>query len=396
MTTRRSRGDGSIYWVESRQRWVAEITIGYAPNGKRITRTASAKTKTGAKEQLKALIRARDEGNVASDKDRYTVEAAVRDWLRHGLNGRSASTVEKLTIVAETHVIPSLGARMLLDPKGKNELTADDVDAWLEEKAEVLATRTLQDLRSILRRSINRAAKRSKGIRNVVLLCDELPTGRAGRTSKSLTLAQAVAVLDTAEAEDSTYGDYTVVSLLTGARTEEARPLAWPEVDLVGKLELDPPIPPHVNVWRSVRDGGDTKTKKSRRSLALPGRAVDALERQGRRQKRQRGAAGHRWQDLGIVFASDVGTQLDAANVRRGFRRILRKAGLNPTDWTPRELRHSFVSLLSDSGLSIEEISLLVGHANTKVTELVYRHQLRPVIQHGAKAMDIIFPAAGA
>lgn len=396
MTTRRSRGDGSIYYDTHRDRWVAEITIGFRPNGKRITRKRSAKTKTEAKENLKALIRARDEGNVASDKDRYTVETAVRDWLHHGLNGRSASTVEKLTIVAETHVIPSLGARMLLDPKGTNELSADDVDAWLEEKAEILATRTLQDLRSILRRSINRAAKRSKGIRNVVLLCDELPTGRAGRPSKSLTFAQAVAVLDAAEAEDSTYGDYTVVSLLTGARTEEARPLAWPEVDLVGKPDLDPPIPPYVNVWRSVRDGGDTKTKKSRRSLALAGRAVDALERQGRRQKRQKAQAGDRWQDLGIVFASDVGTQLDAANVRRGFRRVLRKAGLNPADWTPRELRHSFVSLLSDSGLSIEEISRLVGHANTKVTELVYRHQLRPVIEHGAKAMDVIFPAVGA
>jgi len=37
-----------------------------------------------------------------------------------------------------------------------------------------------------------------------------------------------------------------------------------------------------------------------------------------------------------------------------------------------------------------------VGHADTKVTQLVYRHQLRPVIQHGAKAMDMMFPAPGA
>lgn len=49
-------------------------------------------------------------------------------------------------------------------------------------------------------------------------------------------------------------------------------------------------------------------------------------------------------------------------------------------------------SLLSDNGLTIEEISRLVGHSDTKVTELVYRHQLRPVIQGGAKTMDAIFP----
>ena len=54
------------------------------------------------------------------------------------------------------------------------------------------------------------------------------------------------------------------------------------------------------------------------------------------------------------------------------------------------------MSLLSDSGLTIEEISRLVGHSDTKVTELVYRHQLRPVIQDGAKALDAIFPDSAA
>ncbi|MDT4908695.1 MAG: hypothetical protein QOI69_1936, partial [Pseudonocardiales bacterium] len=60
-------------------------------------------------------------------------------------------------------------------------------------------------------------------------------------------------------------------------------------------------------------------------------------------------------------------------------------------EWTPRELRHSFVSLLSDHGLPLEEISRLVGHSSTSVTEAVYRKQIRPVLQSGAVAMDRIF-----
>ena len=67
------------------------------------------------------------------------------------------------------------------------------------------------------------------------------------------------------------------------------------------------------------------------------------------------------------------------------------RAGLNPSEWTPRELRHSFVSLLSDAGVPLEQISQLVGHSGTTVTELVYRHQLRPVIQTGAIVMDQLF-----
>jgi hypothetical protein len=56
--------------------------------------------------------------------------------------------------------------------------------------------------------------------------------------------------------------------------------------------------------------------------------------------------------------------------------------------------RHSFVSLLSDAGVPLENISRLVGHRTTTVTETVYRHELRPVIEDGASAIDRIFPAA--
>lgn len=60
--------------------------------------------------------------------------------------------------------------------------------------------------------------------------------------------------------------------------------------------------------------------------------------------------------------------------------------------WTPRELRHSFVSLMSSSGVPVEEIARLAGHSNTRTTEVVYRRELRPVLTTGAEAMDRLFP----
>jgi hypothetical protein len=49
------------------------------------------------------------------------------------------------------------------------------------------------------------------------------------------------------------------------------------------------------------------------------------------------------------------------------------------------------VSLLSDNNVALERISLLIGHKSTVVTELVYRQQIRPVLQAGAEVMDSIF-----
>ncbi|HWH00116.1 MAG TPA: tyrosine-type recombinase/integrase, partial [Pilimelia sp.] len=91
------------------------------------------------------------------------------------------------------------------------------------------------------------------------------------------------------------------------------------------------------------------------------------------------------------VFTTQTGTALDAANVRRSFRTIVKAAGLERLDWTPREMRHSFVSIMSANGVDLEAIADLVGHSGTTVTERVYRHQLRPVLLAGATVIDDIF-----
>ncbi|MEV4093983.1 tyrosine-type recombinase/integrase [Streptosporangium saharense] len=202
--------------------------------------------------------------------------------------------MDTCTTLSRTHVILALGARKLRD------LSAEDVDRWLAEKAKTHSTSTLQRLHSCLNRAVKHAMARDK-------------------------------------------------------------------------------------VRRSVRSGGDTRTRKSRRTLALPKRCVDVLRTYQQTQQREREKAGQPWDADGLVFASAAGTPLDSANVRRAFRKVLQAHELGP------ELRHSFVSLLSVSGVPLEEISRLVGHSSTAVTEPVYRKQIRPVLQGGAVAMDRVF-----
>jgi integrase len=246
-------------------------------------------------------------------------------------------------------------------------------------------------LRSCLNRAVKRAMAHEKVKRNVEELCG-VPKGKTGRQSKSLTFTQALEVLKASES--SRMHPYIVFSLLTGARTEELRELRWDHVDLKGTPAHGrvPATPPHIQVWRSVRATGDTKTKKSRRTLALPERAIEALKAQRKQQAREKKAAGEGWHESGLVFTSKTGNPLDSANVRRDFRNAIRGAkGIYADSWTPRDLRHIFVSLLSDHGMSLDQIAQLAGHSSTAVTETVYRHQIRPVIQSGALAMDKIF-----
>jgi integrase len=59
--------------------------------------------------------------------------------------------------------------------------------------------------------------------------------------------------------------------------------------------------------------------------------------------------------------------------------------------WVPKELRTSFVSMMSNQGVPVEEIAQLAGHASSRTTEMIYRRELCPVITTGAEVMDQIF-----
>jgi integrase len=237
-----------------------------------------------------------------------------------------------------------------------------------------------------LTRAIPHAEARDLVGRNVARLVDT-PKGQAGRPSKSLTMDQASTLL--AAANNTRMHAYISLCLATGVRTEEARAFRWEHVDF-GDPHAEPPVPASAAVWRSVRSHGDTKTEKSRRTLALPQMAVDALQVHKNRQAEDRNAAGARWSDHDLVFATNTGATLDAANVRREFKAACKAAKIG-AGWTPRELRHAFVSLMSSSGAPVEEIARLAGHASSRTTEVVYRRELRPVLTTGAEAMDKLF-----
>jgi integrase len=383
-TGRRGFGEDAIYFDHAGEcrdgrhhkgcpgRWRGVVSLGFGPDGKRRRKKVSGKTKTEARDKLKALHAELDAGIRAPH--RYTLEKAVADWLAGGLPGRTAKTIET-NHDALKPLLAEIGSIRLA------ELTAHDVRSALRAMADRYSTRTVQKAHNCLSRVIRHAEAHDLVRRNVSALVDS-PEGQPGRPSESLTLEQASALL--AASARSRLHAFIVLCLLTGVRSEEARALRWDQVDLDAGT---------VAVWRSVRAHGDVKTEKSRRTLKLPQLVMDALLEHRDRQDRERTEAGPLWQENGLVFATSVGTALDSHNVRRDFRKACRAAGIGDR-WVPKELRTSFVSMMSHRGVPVEEIARLAGHSSSRTTEVIYRRELRPVIMTGAEVMDQIFGQA--
>jgi len=374
---RRAKGEDAIYFDASKNCYVGAVSVGFDGNGSRARRKVRGKTKAEVRQKLKALHADLDVGVIAPAS--YTMRAVVDEWLAHGLSGRSDRTVQ----VYRDGVKPLLE---LIGGEQLRKLRAADVRSALAELSDRMSTRSLQIAHNCLVRAIRHAEADDLIGRNVAALVRP-PAGQQGRPSNALTAEQARALLVAAAAsrdERQTVRSwsyaYVVLLLTTGLRPEEARALRWDHVDLeAGTLA----------VWRSDRSGGDTKTPKSRRTLRLATIALEALRERKAAQAADRLRAGEVWEDHGLVFTTAIGTMLDQHNIRREFRRVTEAAGLG-TGWVPRELRHTFVSIMSENGVPVEEIARLAGHDRTTTTEVVYRHELRPVIATGAEIMDRI------
>jgi len=376
---RRGRGEDSIYWDEAKSCYVGAVSLGYSPSGTRIRKRVMARTKTEVREKLKELHQQTENG--VRPRRHYTVN--------DGLDGLAPSTVTVYRNTIAKALREELGTVELM------KLTATAVQKALANLAARVSTRTVQMAHNVLVRAIRHAERDDLVGRNVAALVKPPKGQLGGRPSKSLTLEQAVSLM--AAAQGTRLEAYIVLSLLSGVRTEEARALRWDHVvawvsgQWISVLEAGfDHEQVAVFVWRAERAGGDTKTPESRRTLALPRRCVEALREHRVRQAQDRLAAGPLWQDHGLMFASAVGTPMDDHNVRRMFRAITEDAGLG-TGWVPREMRHTFVSLLSARGVPVEAIALLAGHNQTATTELVYRHQIVPALTRGAEVMDQIF-----
>jgi hypothetical protein len=201
-------------------RWRGSVSLGFEADGKRICRRVTGPTKTVVLETMAEL---REElGRAPRTSRKYTVNEAVADWLDGGLPGRAERT-KKAYKEAITPLLAKIGNRPL------RELTALEVRKGLESLAPRYSTRYLQIAHNSLERAIRFAQVHQRVSGNVAQLI-EVPKGGTGRPSKSLTLARAQDLLKAAE-DDRLYA-YIVVSLLSGARTEEVRALRWEHVHL--------------------------------------------------------------------------------------------------------------------------------------------------------------------
>ncbi|HWD96533.1 MAG TPA: tyrosine-type recombinase/integrase, partial [Acidimicrobiales bacterium] len=362
MAGSRGNGEGSIYQRTSDGRWLGVVTLGQDGTGRVARKAVSAKTRAEVVRKLKKLQRDLDDGLPAPDT-KMTVAQLLTHWhddvLRHQV---VPSTVVSYWTVARHHIIPTLGSKRLAN------LTSADVDRLLSVKLDSgLSVSTVRRIRYILAQAIDQGIRWGSVNRNVARLSRAPKEYR--REGRTLTYEQARRLLK--ELEGHRHEALYSLMLSTGLRRGEALGLQWRDFDEESRT---------ITVRRQLkREGGslvtaDTKTARSRRSVNIPLGLQDLIMRHQKRQEEERYVQEELWSDTGFIFTTRFGTPIDPRNLNREFATICKQAGLE--HWHPHELRHSAASLMLASGVKIQVVSEVLGHASIRMTADVYGHIL--------------------
>jgi integrase len=355
-------------------KWLVRIEKRSADGSRKSVSKTIVGTRRDAQKVLNEMLHQNDRGMLSFSK-LQSLNEYLDFWL---------STIAKLRVRSRTFADYTDLMRRYVRPAIGNVRVGDITPAHIqnmynEMSLRGLSPRVVRYTHAVLSSALRKATELDLVPRNVAKMV-QLPR----QTKKEMhAMSREQAVVFNKCLEEERFGPMLSVALSTGMRVQEYLGLRWSDLSMdMGTATIQRAL-----VWN--RKGGgwyfdQPKTSKSRRTIPLSASTVDSLRRHRRLQLQQRILAGSAWNDLDLVFASEIGTPLNPANVTRVFKKILIKAGL-PTTFRLYDLRHTTATLLLEAGVNPKVVSERLGHASITLTLDVYSHVL-PHMQADATA----------
>lgn len=355
---RRLSGEGSVYRRRSDGRYVAAVSLGRWPDGRRRRKVIYGET---AREVLEARaeVLAQYAATGTTRRQPGTVAAYLVTWMDVTLPSRVAagdlaqSTRDQYADKMSRYVVPTtLGKQKLklVEPA--------DVREWLgwlstrrTSRGRTMTPGGVRLVYRVLRAALQDAVDDGLLVRSPATTVK--PPKAQPYRGDPLTVDEARRVLSV----DNRWHALWVVFTYLGLRHGEALELRWPDVDFDSKTIL-------------IRG---TKTRESWATLPLPSPVAHSLTQHRATQRRQIMRASV-WADPGLVFTTRVGTRLNPSNVRKEWRSVCAQAAVPPH--RIHDLRHTTATLLLEAGVPVEAVARILRHRSATVTRDVYVHIL--------------------
>ena len=363
--------EGSVYYVEARDRWVVEITSGM---GKR--KKVYCRTKQEAIRKRNEMLRELERGALVTGPQRKLGEY-VTDWLENVHKGKIRLSVYLNYKKHVKHIVAGLGNVWL------QKLTPQQVQGFVSKKLEEgISPKYVREMLGVLRLALNNAVRWGYVSKNV---CDLVTKPRVPKHEIApLTLEQAQRFRQHIQGHRQEV--LITMAVVTGMRRGELLSLRWSDIDFKrGILQVMRTVD-RLTGYGYVE--GEPKTASGVRSIRVPLFLLDMLKKH-RAEQLERKSSVKEWAGLDLVFPNLSGGYLHPNHMGEAFRELLEQAELPPIRF--HDLRHSAATILLSMGVNIKVIQELLGHSDIAITLRVYGHLLPSMQQEVVDKWDDVF-----
>jgi integrase len=366
--TRRGNNEGSI---RERADGLFEARISLE-GGKR--KSVYGKTRAEVAKKMHELLHNTDQGIPVLD-DRQTVKQYLESWYEMKRPTVKESTWRPYRNHIKLRLVPNLGSTPLA------KLTAQQIQLMYARLInQGAAPKTVYNCHGVLHNALDDAVRMGVVIRNVADMVDPPRLRRYDFQILDADQFQRFLTVIRGDRFEALY----ILALSTGMREGECLALHWADLDLAQNA---------LQVKLTVSETDDNrftlaepKTLYSRRRVLLTPLAVEALQAHWERQQIERANMGDQYTDNDLVFPNGFGGIMIPHNItKRGFKRLLAKAGLSTT-LRFHDLRHTAATLLIAAGVPVKVVSEMLGHSSVTITLTTYAHVL-PAMQQSAVAV---------
>jgi len=351
----RGRGEGSIQ-KRPDGTWRATISLGISPDGKRRRKDIYGKTKAEVQKKLRQAHNANDSGQLPTTT-KTTVSEYLKFWIEN-VSRAAVSTKDRYQQDIRTKINPLIGKVKL------QQLTALHIDSVISTASgNGSSPSSQQKIFAVLSKSLNDAVKRDLIGFNPCAKSDKPRLRKSKHTIWTADQSQAFLK----HVAGHRWFALLTLAMFTGMRQGESLALFWSDIDWTKN---------EIQISRTLTDnkgkaviGEVPKTDGGNRAIIVPPYVMDALDKHRGRMMMD----GHPTSGDNLVFVNHAGNIINRNNlVSRTFKPLCAKAGVPVLVW--HEMRHTTATLLLESGIPINNVSELLGHASSVVTSRIYAH----------------------
>lgn len=353
----------NISYDDVRKKYYVNLDYGIV-DGKRKKKTEVFSKKSDAKRRLTEFQHLKDtEGLVVPRED------TLADWLDYWLESVVKANNEATTYESYKNIVKYIKADMgeiLLQKLTAKRIQQYYNDRMQGNKGNQLSSNTVKKHHTLLKTALKLAVKQDVIHKNPVDLVEppkyvksEISVYGVEEIKKLFDVVQNDIILNTAVS----------LAALLGLRREEICGLKWSNVNFDTR-EI------HIVGARTIA-GSDvveksTKNAASSRTLYMDDFLCEKLLEIKRQQEENKKFLGDRYHESDYVEVDETGKLVNPGYLSSRFRKCI--ITYNLPHITLHGLRHSVASIANKEGVTLFNISKMLGHSSPDVTGKVYTH----------------------